>query len=121
MVGELKINNIPLPRPDSDLEFVSDKVKTEYESEAGTTLVSVRRESKLTVSGSWTLTGAWMERFRAWAEMDTVTVEAYFPRKDFMTAHECQMTISSERHIRNSRGQLGKGGLYQVSVKLEEL
>ena len=121
MFNELKVNNIALPRPDGDLEFVSEKLKTEFETEAGTTQVSVRRESKLTIAGTWTLTGYWTERFRSWAGMDTVTVEAYFPSRDTMTAHECQLTVSSEKHIRNARGQLNTGGLYQLSVKMEEL
>ena len=65
MFQELKINGTTLPRPDGDLEFSSVKVKTEYETEAGTTQVSVRRESKLTISGDWTLTGKWVELSRA--------------------------------------------------------
>lgn len=121
MFQELKINNITLPRPDGDLEFASAKVKTEYETEAGTTQVSVRRESKLTITGAWTLTGTWVELFRTWAGMDSVTVSAFFPSKDSMTEHECQFTISSEKHVRNAREQLETNGLYKVSVKLEEL
>ena len=74
MFQEIKVNGTMLPRPDSDLDFKSEKLKTEYETEAGTTQVSVRRESKLSVSGTWTLTGAWAALFRTWAGMDTVTV-----------------------------------------------
>ena len=121
MIQELKINGISLPRADGDLEFASQKVKTEYETEAGTTQVSVRRESKLTVSGAWTLTGRWVELFRAWAEMDSVTVLCFYPFKDRLTEHECQFTISSEKHVRNSRAQLATDGLYQMTVKMEEL
>lgn len=121
MFQELKINGTMLPRPDGDLVFKSEKVKTEYETEAGTTQVSVRRESKLTIMGTWTLSGSWVETFRAWAAMDTVSVEAYFPRKDGVTGHECQFTIESEKHVRNARAQWDIGGLYTLSVKMEEL
>lgn len=121
MFQELKINGTTLPRPDGDLEFSSVKVKTEYETEAGTTQVSVRRESKLTISGAWTLTGNWMELFRTWASMDSVTVSAFYPSKNEMTEHECQFSIDSEKHVRNARAQLRTGGLYQLSVKMEEL
>ena len=121
MFRELIINGTPLPRSDSDLEITSEKLKTEYETEAGTTQVSVRRESKLTITGTWTLTGVWAERFRSWAGMDTVTVSAYFPFRDAMTEHECQFTVTGEKHIRNARAQLAVGGLYQMSVKMEEL
>ena len=121
MFNELKVNNIALPRPDGDLEFSSEKLKTEYETEAGTMQVSVRRESKLTIKGTWTVTGTWAERFRSWATDDTVTVEAYFPSKSSLTGHECQLVISSEKHIRDARAQLNRGGLYQLSVTMEEL
>ena len=121
MFNELKVNNITLPRPDGDLEFSSEKLKTEYETEAGTTQVSVRRESKLTITGTWTLSGEWAELFRAWAGMDTVPVHAYFPERNSLTAPECQFTIKSEKHVRNARAQLAKGGLYTLSVEMEEL
>lgn len=121
MFQELRVNDIALPRPDSDLEFISEKLKTEYETEAGTTQVSVRRESKLTIKGTWTLSGEWAELFRAWAGMDTVIVFAYFPERDNMTGHECQFTIKSEKHVRNARAQLARGGLYTLSVEMEEL
>ena len=121
MFQELKINGMRIPKPDDDLEFTSIKLKTEYETEAGTTQVSVRRESKLTIKGTWTLSGEWAELFRAWAGMDTVTVLAYFPQRDSMTAHECQFTIKSEKHVRNARAQLSRGGLYTMAVEMEEL
>ncbi|MBQ3373930.1 MAG: head-tail adaptor protein [Oscillospiraceae bacterium] len=121
MFQELKINGTALPRPDGNLEFVSEKVKTEYETEAGTTQVSVRRESKLNISGAWTLTGSWVALFRMWASMDSVTVAAFFPEKDSMSDHECQFTITSEKHVRNAREQLHTDGLYQLTVKMEEL
>lgn len=121
MFQELKINGTALPRPDGSLEFTSEKLKTEYETEAGTTQVAVRRESKLTISGSWTITGKWIGQFRTWAGMDSVTVSAFFPLKDSMTDHECQFYITGEKHVRDARGQLGTDGLYQLSVKMEEL
>ena len=121
MFQEIAINGITLPRPDGDLEYVSEKLKTEYETEAGTTQVSVHRESKLTISGSWTLTGYWMDRFRTWAGMDTVTVSAFFPQTDEQTEHECQLSITGEKHVRNAREQLLTDGLYQMTVKMEEL
>ena len=121
MFEELKINGIPLPRPDGDLDFQSEKIKTEYETEAGTTQVSVSRASRITILGSWTLTGRWVERFRTWASMDSVTVSAFYPLKDQMTDHECQFYISSEKHVKNAREQLHTDGLYTISVKMEEL
>jgi hypothetical protein len=50
-----------------------------------------------------------------------VTVLAYFPHRDVMTAHECQFTIKSEKHVRNARAQLSRGGLYTMAVEMEEL
>jgi len=121
MFQELKINGISLPRPDEDLEFESKKITTEYETEAGTTQVSVRRASRLTVAGKWTVTGAWMAQFREWAGADTVTVSAFFPSKAAMSDHICQLVIKSEKHIRYSRDQLSVDGLYTIEVTMEEL
>ena len=121
MFKEILINGIALPRPKDDLTFKDKKMTTEYETEAGTTQVSVRRASKLTVSGKWTLTGKWMEQFRAWAEADTVMASVYFPSQTEMTEHECQFSIDSESHVRYSREQLDVDGLYEVSVSMEEL
>ena len=53
--------------------------------------------------------------------MDTFIVFAYFPERDNMTGHECQFTIKSEKHVRNARAQLARGGLYTLSVEMEEL
>ncbi len=121
MFEELTVDGVTPPRPDGDLEFRDTKVVTEYGTEAGTTLVNVRRGSRLTVTGSWTLTGPWMARFREWAAADTVTVCVYHPDPETMTPHTCRFGITSERHAGRARERLGTGGLYRVSVKMEEL
>ena len=121
MFQELKINGMRILKPDDDVEFTSIKLKTEYETEAGTTQVSVRRESKLSIKGSWTLTGLWAQQFRNWAEQDTVRVTCFFPFPDMESNHECQFSIKSEKHIRNAREQLRTNGLYKLSVEIEEL
>ena len=121
MFRELKINGYVIPRPDSDLTFENEKITTVYETEAGTTQVSVRRASKLSIKGTWTLTGSWMSVFRTWAEADTVTVSAFFPSKETMSDHVCQLTIESEKHIRYARDQLHTDGLYEIEVTMEEL
>lgn len=121
MFEELKVNGTILPRPDDALSLKNEKKKTEYETEAGTTQVSVSRVSKIVISGSWTITGAWMERFREWAAADTVTVSCYYPSVSELSNHECQLSIDSEKHVRRSRDQLSTKGLYQISVTMEEL
>ncbi len=121
MFKELKINGMYLPRPDENLQFTSEKIKKEYETEAGTTAVAVVRQSKLTIKGTWTLTGKWMTLFRKFADSDTVTVECYFPSNDEMSSHECQFLIEGESHIKKSKEQLSVQGLYTVSVVMVEL
>ena len=121
MFEELKINGTMLPRPDDALDLKNEKKKTEYETEAGTTQVSVSRASKITISGNWTVTGTWMEQFREWENADTVTVSCYYPSVSEISDHECQLTINSEKHVRHSRDKLKTNGLYQISVTMEEL
>lgn len=121
MFEELKINGTMLPRPDDVLDLKNEKKKTEYETEAGTTQVSVSRVSKLTLSGNWTVTGAWLKKFRAWSDADTVTVSCFYPEVDHLSDHECQLSVDSEKHIKGARDQLHTDGLYQISVTMEEL
>ena len=121
MFTEIKVNGIYLPRPDENLQFTSEKIKKEYETEAGTTAVAVVRQSKLTIKGTWTLTGKWMTLFRQFADSDTVTVECYFPSNDEMSSHVCQFLIEGERHIKKSKEQLSVHGLYSVNVTMVEL
>lgn len=121
MFREIKVNNTYLPQPDADLQFTSEKIKKEYETEAGTTNVAVVRQSKLTIKGTWTLTGKWMTLFRRFADSDTVTVECYFPVNDEMSSHECQFLIEGENHIKKSKEQLSVQGLYTVNVTMVEL
>ena len=121
MFNEILINGTALPLPDESPEFDNQKIVTEYETEAGTTQVSVRRSSKLKITGKWTVTGRWIQQFRTWAEADTVEVSCFFPSKTELTVHECQFTISGEKHILRSRQQLSVDGLYEVGVTMEEL
>lgn len=118
---ELLVNGVALPKADEALKLVSEKLKKEYESEAGTTLVTVTRNSRLKVQGSWTLTGRWMSQFRAWAAEDTVTVSLFFPSNTELADYECQFVLESEEHVRNSKEQLRVDGLYRVTVTMEEL
>lgn len=121
MFKELKVNGTLLPRPDDDITLKNEKQEKEYDTEAGTTMVSVYRTSKITVSGTWTVTGTWLKAFRAWADADTVTVLCFYPNGDEMTEHECRLSITQEKHIRFSRDFLNTDGLYEIGVKMEEL
>ena len=120
IIWEVKVNGTWLPKPDEALEVTSTKVKKEYESEAGTTLVSVTRQPRLSIAGSWTLSDAWMSQFRSWAAEDTVTVSLYFPSNSELTEYEYQFAIEKESHVKDAKEQLN-GGLYQVTVAMEEL
>ena len=121
MFHEITINGMILPRPDGDLEFVSEKLKTEYELVIPETdepmLLAIWRDGHVD-SGSERHV---IDRFRIWAGMDTVTVSAFFPQTDEMTEHECQFAITGEKHVHRAREQLRTDGLYQMTVKMEEL
>lgn len=122
MFDDLYVNDALLPEPTGNLKFSNKKVKTESETEAGTTVVIVTRPEKITVSGKWQVSGTWLGRFRAWARENTVQVRCYFPDVDRLTEHECQLTISDEEHETRAREQLPEtNGLYTIQVTLEEL
>ena len=121
MFNELKVNDIYLPLPDENLQFTSEKVKKEYESEAGTTVVSIIRDSKLTIKGNWTLSGKWMNIFRSFFVLDIVEVECFYPSNTSLRKINCQFQIDSESHIKRSKQQLNVDGLYKVGVTIKEL
>lgn len=122
MINLIKINGEWLPTPDDDPQITPEKVKTEKETEAGTTVVQVTRPTKLTISGNWTLSGEWARKFRAWREEDTVTVEIYYPDPRNLKAYTCQFEITSDKEVRGARKQLvAAGGIYQISVEMTEI
>ena len=122
MVNLIRVNGEWLPEPDGDLAYKGTKVKSENETEAGTTMVIVTRPTKLSISGSWKLTGAWMEQFRRYREADTVTVEVYYPSSRSLSSYECQFEITKETHLTKARDQLRTiNGLYEVEVEITEL
>ena len=122
MTEVIKINGEWLPGPDGDLDYKSEKIKTEMESEAGTTLVLVTRTTKLSISGNWKLSGKWMSKFREFRDADTVTVSVYYPDPDQLSDYTCQFEITGEKHLTGARKQLADiGGLYEVGVNIEEL
>jgi len=122
MANVLRINNVWLPEPDGNLSYKGTKIKSENETEAGTTMVIVTRTTKLSISGSWKLSGIWMDRFRRFREADTVTVEAFYPNSGSLTAYECQFEITNETHLTKARDQFtDSNGLYEVDVEITEL
>ncbi len=85
-------------------------------------MVNVVRPSKLSISGSWTLSGHWVKRFREWREADMVMVSAYYPDPEEMSDYMCQFEIDSENHVMDARKQIPEsGGIYQISVSIVEL
>ncbi len=122
MINVIKVNGDWLPTPGEDLTIKDEKIKTESESEAGTTLVIVTRISKLEISGKWNLSGQWMRRFRQYRNADSVTVGIYYPDPYVLSEYECQFEITGETHLTNARHQLpAQGGLYEVDVNIKEL
>lgn len=122
MYEVIKVNGEWLPRPDEDLDFNAEKVKSESETEAGTTMVQVTRDTKLTISGSWTLSGHKIKKFREYRAADTVKVEVYYPDPFELSEYECQFEIEKETHKTVVREQIPEsGGVYEVSVKIKEL
>ncbi len=116
----IKINGTVIPEPDGELKIKDEKVKTETETEAGTTQIVIVRNSKLTVSASFTLTGAWIERFRSYRDADYVTVSLYYPDSDAMSDYNVQFEMD-ESLIKDTRKAKHTNGIYSASVTMTEL
>ena len=118
----IKVNGEWLPDPEGDIDYKPEKIKDEMESEAGTIRAIVTRVTRLSLSGTWHLTGKWMRKFREYRDADTVEVEIYYPDPDGLSSYECQFEITGEKHLTRSRKQLADvGGLYEVNVNIKEL
>ena len=115
----IKINGSPIPKPDGELSIKAEKIKTENETEAGTTQVIIVREAKLTVSADFTLTGTWIERFRWYRDADYVTVSLFYPDSDVMTDYKMQFDMD-ESLLKDSRKAKSTNGIYSVSVTMTE-
>lgn len=113
------INGRALPEPDGELKIKADKIKTEAETEAGTTQVIVVRNSKLTVSAEFTVTGAWIEQFRAYRDADYVMASLFYPDANEMTTYKMQFDLD-ESLLKNSRKAKNTNGIYSASVTLTE-
>lgn len=121
MLEEIYINNIAIPRPDDDLTIGVDETKDEHTTESGDRIVikPVHCE-KLRISGKWTLSGAWVQRFRAWRSMDSIQVKCYYPDPAVLTEYTCSMELG-ETYINKSRYLAsGTDGIYQISVEIAE-
>lgn len=119
MVNIIQINNEWLPEPNGDIDITPEKEKTEKATEAGTTYVTVTRPTKLTITASWSLSGDWAEKFRAWQAETTVKVKIYYPYATTLTEYTCQLEMK-EKQITKARGQV-TGGLYEVAVEMTEI
>ncbi len=115
----IRVNGTALPEPDGELKIKAEKVKTETETEAGTTQIIIVRNSKLTVSATFTLTGVWVERFRGYRDADYVTVSIYYPKSDVMSDYTMQFEME-ESLIKDTRKAEHTNGIYSVSVTLTE-
>lgn len=113
------INGKALPDPDGELKIKAEKVKTETETEAGTTQISVVRNSKLTISADFTLTGLWIERFRAYRDADYVTVSIFYPKSDVMSDYTVQFEMD-ESLLKDTRRAESTKGIYSASVTMTE-
>ena len=121
MTEIIKINGEWIPGPDGDLDYKPEKIKTDMESEAGTTLVLVTRTTRLSISGNWKLSGKWISKFRQFRDADTVTVSVYYPDPNQLSDYTCQFEMD-EKHLTKARKQLTDvGGLYEVGVNIREL
>lgn len=119
MNNVIKINGEWIPEPNGDLNFNPEKISSESETEAGTTLVAVTRRTKLSISGSWRLSAAKIRQFREYREADTVEVSVFYPDPMNLSTYTCQFEMS-EKHITKAFSQI-PGGLYEISVTMKEL
>jgi len=116
----IKFNDTVIQNPDlgswsEDFEVI-DK---QYETEAGTTLVSVTRYGKLSASGTWTVSETRKREFETWARSGAVSVQI---------AHDLDIGGNPNTRtciLRDLKAKLvgHSGGIayFNMSMKIQEL
>lgn len=122
MINIIQVNGEWLPAPDGNLEITPTKVKTKKETESGKSVVIVTRPTKLKISGEWTLSGAWVKKFREYRRADTVQIGVYYPDPLTLSTYECEFETTEDDQDPGSRKQLvGTGALYKIGVEITEI
>ena len=88
-------------------------------SEAGTDLVSVTRQNKLTVSASFQVSSRWLHKLYELSQMASLTLTKYDPLADATTNRTVRMRDFSAEYQQYSES-VSATGLWAVSFSLIE-
>lgn len=117
----IKINNVAIPFPDSWSENPI-KTSSEFETEDGHRIKTVKRVTRLSISASFTVSSRWLEKFETWRRDPSLTVMVYDPFNHNYNAHTMDIADDSFSYslIKGSERASNTNGLYKLSFDLEE-
>lgn len=117
----IKINNTPIPFPDS---WQENPIKTsrEFETEDGHRIKTVKRVTRLSISASFTVSSRWLKKFKQWRKEPTLSVYVYDPDNNGYQAYIMDIADDSFSYslIKGSERASNTNGLYKLSFDLEE-
>ena len=90
----IKINNTPIPFPDSWSENPI-KISSEFETEDGHRIKTVKRVTRLSISASFTVSSRWLKKFKQWRKESTLSVYVYDPDNNGYQAYIMEISDDS--------------------------
>ena len=117
-----KINNTPIPFPDSWTE-TPVKSGNRFETEDGGIRQIIIRSKRLKASAKFTVTNRWLKKFMGYRDANTISVDIYDSLTTAMVNHTMFIDYESFSYelIPASKRAGGTDGLWRLSFDLEEV
>lgn len=116
-----KINNEPIPFPDSWTENPK-KIVNQFETESGHRKVLVTRTGRLAVSAKFTVSSVWLKKFMQWRDAASFTLSKYDAVSGGYANYTMDIDPDSFRYdlVPLSKLAQNTNGLYDLSFNMEE-
>ncbi len=97
------------------------KIENVTQSEAGTDMVSVVRNKKLTLTLTFKVMSGWLKKFASYRDEPSVTVKRYDAVEEGYTTHTMRFTSFNAEPLRKSWDLQITNGVWKLSITLEEI
>lgn len=116
-----KINNTPLPFPDS-WEETPERISNSFETESGHRQKVIVRSGRMSIAASFTVSDRWLKTFETWRDASTLTVSIYDAKTGAYKDYTMEIEDASFSYslVRYSQFATNTVGLWKLSFNLEE-
>lgn len=97
-----------------------ETLETENETEAGTDVVDVRRQGKLTISATFNVSSSWAKTFQEFSNSDSIEVQIYDAETEGYKTYTMRLRKFKKKFSKGSQYVRYGNGVYTVSFDLIE-